>query len=294
MLSKKNLIWSKGFLKNDYNNAGTEYIRDEVTIINLIKNSKDIIFIKTGSFDYIKDLEYFSKNLKYLKHPCILVTSDGDKLMPSSYSNLIIYKILNHKYITKWYTQNYDKSIIHPKLKHYPIGFDLHTSKWLINNSISKKIKFMIKERTSNPTNTRIKHKIFSDTHNSRSHPVRTDIFNIIKDNPLFDLLEGSKSFTFITKKYNKYNFVISPRGNGLDCHRTWELFLAGVIVITFSSSLDDMFIKNELPVVILKNIDELKTINIKKLNDWYEKHNKNTNIDVIFPKLTYKYWIKA
>ena len=26
---------------------------------------------------------------------------------------------------------------------------------------------------------------------------------------------------------YDKYNFVISPRGNGLDCHRTWELFLA-------------------------------------------------------------------
>ena len=31
-----------------------------------------------------------------------------------------------------------------------------------------------------------------------------------------------------ITKDYNKYNFVISPRGRGLDCHRTWELFLAG------------------------------------------------------------------
>lgn len=294
MLSKKNIIWPHGFLYNDYNNTGSDENRSEDCVINLIKNSKHIIFLKIGSFEHVKDLEYFARNLKYLKQPCILVTTDGDKSMPSSYSKIISNKILNHKYITKWYTQNYDKSIIHHKLKHYPIGFDLHTPRWLINNSKSQKIKFMIKERKSNPTSTRIKNKIFSDTHNSRSHPVRTDIFNFIKDNPLFDLSEGSKSFSFITKQYNKYNFVISPRGNGLDCHRTWELFLAGVIVITFSSSLDDMYIKNELPVVILKNIDELKTINVKMLNTWYEKHKKNTSIDMIFPKLTYKYWLKS
>ena len=294
MLSKKNIIWPHGFLYNNYNDTGADENRSEDCVINLIKNSKHIIFLKMGSFDHVKDLEYFAKNLKYLKQPCILVTTDGDKSMPSSYSKIISNKILNHKYITKWYTQNYDKSIIHHKLNHYPIGFDLHTPRWLINNSKSQKIKFMIKERKSNPTSTRIKNKIFSDTHNSRSHPVRTDIFNIIKDNPLFDLSKGSKSFSFITKQYNKYNFVISPRGNGLDCHRTWELFLAGVIVITFSSSLDDMYIKNELPVVILKNINELKTINAKMLNTWYEKHKKNTSIDVIFPKLTYKYWLKS
>ncbi len=150
----------------------------------------------------------------------------------------------------------------------------------------------MTQLRLTNPTNNRISNKIFSDAHNIHSHPVRKKIHNIIKDNPLFDLIESTKTFAFITKKYNEYNFVLSPRGNGLDCHRTWELFLAGAIVITFSSPLDDMFIKHKLPVVILKDIKELKNIDENMLNSWYVKYIRNTDINVIFPKLTYKYWI--
>lgn len=294
MLTKKNTIWSKGFNRTEYNDNHTESIAEEKMIISLIKDSKNIIFIRMGSCKKVTDLDIFANNLKYLTHPCILVTSDGDRSVPSSYSKTISDKILNHKNIIKWYTQNYDKTIIHDKLHYYPIGFDFHTSKWLIDNSISKKIKFMREQRLTNPTNNRILNKIFSDTHNKISHPVRKEIHTIIKDNPLFDLTESNKSFPFITKKYNEYNFVLSPRGNGLDCHRTWELFLAGAIVITFSSPLDDIFIENNLPVVILKDINELKNIDSNMLKTWYTKHIRNTDVNIIFPKLTYKYWIKS
>lgn len=292
MLTKKNTIWSKGFNRTQYNDNHTESIAEEKMIISLIKNSKNIIFIRMGSSKKSTDLDIFANNLKYLTNPCILVTSDGDRSVPSSYSKTICDKILNNTNILKWYTQNYDKTIIHDKLNHYPIGFDFHTSRWLIDNSISKKIKFMRQLRLTNPTNNRISNKIFSDAHHINSHPVRQKIHNIIKDNPLFDLIESKKTFAFITKKYNEYNFVLSPRGNGLDCHRTWELFLAGAIVITFSSPLDDMFIKNKLPVVILKDINELKNIDESMLKSWYTKHIRNTDINVIFPKLTYNYWI--
>jgi hypothetical protein len=122
---------------------------------------------------------------------------------------------------------------------------------------------------------------------------VRYEIYNLIKNNPIYELSERRKSFEDIIKDYNKYNFVISPRGNGLDCHRTWELFLAGVIVITITSTLDDMFINNNLPVVILQQLDELKIITKEKLNKWYELNIDKTNINNIFPKLTYNYWIK-
>ena len=52
------------------------------------------------------------------------------------------------------------------------------------------------------------------------------------------------------------------------------------------------MYIKNNLPVVILNNIDELKDISVDKLNEWYEIHITKTSINNIFPKLTYNYWI--
>ena len=101
------------------------------------------------------------------------------------------------------------------------------------------------------------------------------------------------KSFVEITKDYNKYNFVLSPRGNGLDCHRTWELFLAGVIVILKTSSLDEIYTNNNLPVVILQDYEELKDITEDTLQKWYKTHNDKTDVNNIFPRLKYDYWIK-
>ena len=293
MLTKKTLIWSKGYLNNKYSKTHTEKASSKNEIISLIEIIDDVIFIRNGSSSKMTDLNIFAKNLHRLKKPCILITSDGDRPVPSSYDKNMCKKILNNSNIKKWYSQNYDKSIIHNKLSHYPIGFDLHTNMWLPNNSISKKIKFMIDCRNKYHTDKRISNKIFSDTHHSISHPIRSEIYNIIKSNPLFKLSERRKSFIDIIKDYNKYNFVISPRGNGLDCHRTWELFLAGVIVITFTSTLDDMFINNNLPVVILQELDELKSITKDKLNEWYKININKTDINNIFPKLTYNYWIK-
>jgi hypothetical protein len=292
MLDKSTIIWSKGFLNNSYSKKKTEQKSSESDIIQLINSIDNVIYIRNGSSSRVNDLDIFSNNLNLLKKPCILITSDGDKPIPSSCNKNTITNILSHNMIKKWYTQNYDRSVIHSKLSYYPIGFDLHTNKWLINNSIEKKIDFMINCRQKSPTEKRISNKIFSDTHNSVTHPDRKYIQKIINDNNLFILSEKRIAFADITKEYNKYNFVISPRGAGLDCHRTWELFLAGVIVITKTSSLDEMFINNNLPVVILKDWDYLKKINKEMLDTWYNEHISKTNIDNIFPKLMYKHWI--
>jgi hypothetical protein len=53
----------------------------------------------------------------------------------------------------------------------------------------------------------------------------------------------------------SKYAFVLSPHGNGLDCHRTWEALCLGCIPIVKTSALDPMYVG--LPVLIL--------------DDWYQ-----------------------
>ena len=66
-------------------------------------------------------------------------------------------------------------------------------------------------------------------------------------------------------KKYaNDHTFIISTHGNGLDCHRTWEILLLGGIVITKKSSLDPMF--KDLPVVLVDDWDECKDYNNLKM----------------------------
>ena len=66
---------------------------------------------------YLKtDLDFFVENLDLLDRPCILITSDGDRDTPSSYEETTVNKILACDKITKWFTQNYDRSIINDKL----------------------------------------------------------------------------------------------------------------------------------------------------------------------------------
>ena len=38
------------------------------------------------------------------------------------------------------------------------------------------------------------------------------------------------------------FKFGVSPRGNGLDTHRTWEMLFFGMVPIVLSSSLNRLF----------------------------------------------------
>lgn len=53
-----------------------------------------------------------------------------------------------------------------------------------------------------------------------------------------------------------QYKFVLSPVGNGVDTHRTWEALLAGSIPIVESSVRDRMY--EDLPVLIVKSWSDL------------------------------------
>ena len=304
-LTLENILWSKGPLQDEYSELNTETDSNKKTILDIIKNADKVVFIRMGSYKRVTDLDTFAKYLHKLKNPIILITSDGDRSVPSSYSSKTVNKILNSNKIIRWQTQNYDKSIIHPKLRHHPIGFNLHTSRWLINEGIGDKIKFMISSRMktkaigvmkslrkNSPVTNRISNRILCDTHHARHH-ARQRMYKMVKKNKLIDFTSKRQTFADITSKYNKYNFVLSPRGNGFDCHRTWELFLAGVIVITRTSSLDEMYTKHNLPVVILDDWDELNTDLENKLKIWYKKYKNKTSIENIFPKLTFDYWLK-
>ena len=49
-----------------------------------------------------------------------------------------------------------------------------------------------------------------------------------------------------------QHRFVLSPRGNGLDAHRTWEALLVGSIPIVRSSALNPLY--EALPVLIVRD----------------------------------------
>jgi hypothetical protein len=62
--------------------------------------------------------------------------------------------------------------------------------------------------------------------------------------------------------------FVLSPAGNGLDCHRTWEAMYLGAIPIV--KEADWPFRNYDLPVLMVNDWHELQDIH---LADWNPKH---------------------
>ena len=293
-LNINNILWSKGCVNCHYKNLGTECIVNDRYMLILIeefnKSTHNFFWIRNTSIPKpVNDLDLLIVNIDKIKKPFILITSDGDRPVPSSYNSNTVHRILNNNKVLSWFTQNYDRSIIHSKLKYMPIGLDLHTQAWFINNSNVQKIEYMIKKRIS--TTDKITNKIFADFHLHRTHAERNYLYDTVVNNESI-FFTNSCSFQNITDLYNKYQFVLSPRGNGFDCHRTWELFLAGAIIITKTTPLDNMFIDNNLPVVILQDWNELNDNIEEKLTQWYAKYVPLTSIENIFPKMTFNYWL--
>lgn len=287
-------IWSKGIHRNNYSALqSNQRVINETTIQEIIKiYDGNIIWIRNGPpTSEQTDLDVFSKHIDKIQQKSVLVTGDGVRPVPSSYSETTVQTILNCDNIVSWYTQNYDGTLLHEKIKYMPIGFDLHTPKALIDNEPIKKILYMINCRLSNEE--KIVNYILSDTYNSFTNPIRKIMYDTLKDNPSIKFVKNRLPFDQVTKLYNEYLFVLSPEGNGLDCHRTWELFLAGCIVIVKKTSLDDMYIKNKLPVVILDKWSELNENLEEKLKQWRETYLPYTNIHHIYSRLKYNYWIK-
>lgn len=293
-------LWSKRVDNvGQYNLLRSEQVSNENVIKKYIMEKvNNIIWIRNTSSNEKRDtdLDIFAKLLHLIPDPVILITCDGDRSVPSSYKPKTVEKILSHPKILKWYSQNYDYSIQHSKLSYYPIGLDMHTVKWL-PNSVSneetrqQKIKMYLDIREEYKNKKKM--SIFCDAHLTNSHTRRKEVRSLLDKNKLIDFLGTKISYTEIAKRYASYQFVLSPRGRGMDCHRTWEVILLGSIAIVESSPLDAMFKENNLPVVIVPNFSVLNEWTLTDLEELKEKYLPLTDFENIEEKFDPEYWIK-
>ena len=83
----------------------------------------------------------------------------------------------------------------------------------------------------------------------------KTDIIDFCNDKHDF----SNESLTRAWKKHKDYAFELSPSGNGLDCHRTYEALILKTIPIVRTNTLDSIYLDHDLPVVIVKEWNEVK-----------------------------------
>jgi hypothetical protein len=82
-----------------------------------------------------------------------------------------------------------------------------------------------------------------------------------------------------------EYAFVLSPRGNGRDCHRTWEALILGCIPIVKMSPIDSLY--DDLPVLCVRSWSDISE---SLLADTIERFRHRS---FSMEKLTLSYWTK-
>ena len=85
-----------------------------------------------------------------------------------------------------------------------------------------------------------------------------------------------------------KYKFVLCPQGNGIDTHRIWEALLAKVVPVIIENDFSRNLKNLGIPVLILKNWDELDSFTEDYINETYMKFEH-----MEFEKfISLKYWV--
>jgi hypothetical protein len=222
----------------------------------------------------------------------VLVSGDSDMCVPKEALSYEQFNLLiNSHFLLKWFLQNTQVQN-NPKMIQMPIGLDFHTISnnpshgWKLPNEshfpgAQELVLANIKE-TSKPFYDRIP-KIYVNF--SKTNDRFGDRVNSVK-NISKDLMVFNDNFTKRTINWqimSTYTFVLSPFGNGMDCHRTWEALCLGCIPIVRAPNFRKMF--ENLPVLIVDNWTEVNNDLLLKTIDEFKQRTFK------YEKLSLQYW---
>ena len=214
------------------------------------------IFIETHRLGIL-----FKELNNFLGRECIIICHNSDATFGQ--------EILPHipRNVKKLWCQNYNY-IENDVVKSLPIG--LERVRWFPEQKKQESLFQMISteiERTDlvymnfNPSTNPLRSKIYEDLKNK-------DFINV-------EMVGNGGDYMEYLNNLKKHKFVISPPGNGIDCHRNWEALYLGCIPIV----LDSFFIKNIFSNNVLK-VTDYKSLTVEILVDFTEKNTKNNFLE--------------
>lgn len=223
----------------------------------------DFSGLKNGSVVYVCGTalgDFVKRKFPTMNCKIVLVTGDCDWEIPNDVFPLQDFlNFIQSEKIIHWFSQN--GTITHPKFTRMPIGLDYHTLT-IRDHEWGPKMSPMQQESQINSLNTvPYFHRgilCYANFHFSMKTRYALDRQDAVANIPrMLVYYEPHKIPRYETwTKQSKYAFVISPHGNGLDCHRTWEALCLGCIPIVKSSNLDSLF--DDLPVLIVKKWSDI------------------------------------
>ena len=290
------------------NNKETKSNKNPITYTIYICNSA----ISKFANKLKNDKEFNSLNCRF-----IVVSGDSDDTCPddlfesdsdfnsNSNINSNFKQFIENDKIVHWYSQNCIlPENTHKKLSQIPIGLGYHhlhneeieyEAKKIVSPMKQEELLDSIIEHSKKMTMPFWKRELKCYINfNFESNYIRSrfgyDRYEAITKIPkILQFSEKSEvQRTVSWHTQSKYAFVVSPFGNGYDCHRTWEALILGCIPIVKTSGIDGLY--DDLPVLIVNDWSDINEKLLRKtLEDFKKKHENNK---FSYDKLTLNYWM--
>lgn len=194
-----------------------------------------IIFCKTDFIEYLFD------NIKYSTFKYKLITHHSD------------YPINEERFakkptcIKKWFAIN--PTVKHPDLIPIPLGLKTHKGCYLEPQYMTEWFCSQIPRLQNNKK----QFKVYCNWNLTNTD--RNGIVNSLKNNNIPYTHDYNKPFNEYIENMAQHKFVISPPGNGIDCHRTWEALYIGCIPIVIKN---DIYNNWDLPILQVNDFSEV------------------------------------
>jgi hypothetical protein len=255
--------------------------------------------------------EFLEHVFPLIAGPIVLVTGDSDYAPVRAHAAL-----LEHPKVLHWFAQNCDLPGRHARLTRIPIGIDNPRYTKLekrigflvdmafgkgpldataTRNDMGEQDRLLAIAATLAPLAERPL-RVLCTFHmnqklvpNFEAIPDRRQAYELLRDDPCCRFVPRRLPQDECWRAHGEFAFELSPRGNGLDCFRTWECLALGAIPIVKAGTLDPLYLDEELPVAIVESFRE---VDVAHLARWREQLAPRFG-PALARKLSNDYWVE-
>lgn len=273
-----------------YWRAWTERIQPDGMFARHYRGAHGLVWVRLGTGarnGRRNDLDRFAAEaLPTITRPFVLLTTDGDCSVPGDLDPGTVARLLASLMLRGWFTQNHDGGG-GPLLRPFPIGLDLHTRPRF--TTASGKLRLLSRIAEAAPPLNERPLGVFTDLGVNVNSVDRRLALDALDGWAAFHRLAGRVDQAEVWRRYSSFPFVLSAHGNGLDCHRTWEVLLLGAIPIVRRSTLDPLY--RDLPVAIVDDWAEVRLPG--RLDAWRAELGPLTDRTHVWPRLAAAHWLE-
>ena len=222
---------------------------------NSIENG-DIVYCDTHDILRYKDILNTKSNL-------IIITHNSDHCLYDSIDDDIVYTsyvypdMINTNELTcyhKWFGQNSYSLKVNP----LPIGFE--NIRW--EESFGPKTKWLKNARDNMIEPTSL---VYLNCNINTNIAQRKRCYNLSSEMGIVNIDKSNLTYVNYLDKIKEHKFILSPRGNGLDCHRTWEiLMLKRIPIIKREGQMEKLY--EGMPVLFVDDWKDILNMNLDEI----------------------------